>query len=126
MQWQSGLSWAKRTDSGRVGYKYGQICRECGINERDGKTIYVRPFELVSIRCLIFLTGAGSGPWIPVIYHVLFNLSFRYLKMTQTLKRKSGRRISGILNESIRRKTVKCASPWEAINIVSRHREVQG
>ena len=48
MQWQSGLSWAKRTDSGRVGYKYGQICRECGINERDGKTIYVRPFELVS------------------------------------------------------------------------------
>ena len=46
VEWQSGLAWAKITDTGRIGYKFGQICREC--THGDGCLIYVRPYDIVS------------------------------------------------------------------------------
>ena len=71
-RWTSSLAWAKKTDSGRIGYRYGQICKSAGC-EGSGHRIYVKPYELVSsIR--------------KMIYHDLF--FFRYLKLIQNMKTK--------------------------------------
>lgn len=44
IKWQSGLAWAKLSETRRIIYKYGQVCRGCG---DDGHTIYVRPYDLI-------------------------------------------------------------------------------
>ena len=48
-KWSSSLAWAKKTDSGSIGYRYGQICKSVGC-EGSGHRIYVRPFDLVSSK----------------------------------------------------------------------------
>ena len=48
-RWTSGVCWAKKADSGRIGYKYGQICKSEGC-EGSGHRIYVKPYDLVSSR----------------------------------------------------------------------------
>jgi len=45
-KWSSSLAWAKKTDAGRIGYRYGQICKSIGC-EGSGHRIYVRPYDLI-------------------------------------------------------------------------------
>lgn len=45
-KWSSSLAWAQKNESGRVGYKYGQICKSAGC-EGAGHRIFVRPHELL-------------------------------------------------------------------------------
>jgi len=45
-KWTSTLAWAQKNESGRVGYKFGQICKAAGC-EGAGHKIFVRPHELL-------------------------------------------------------------------------------
>jgi len=69
-RWTSSLAWAKKTDSGRIGYRYGQICKSVGC-EGSGHRIYVKPYEL------IFLTDPDFEPktknWQPKRDHIAEN-----------------------------------------------------
>ena len=113
-RWTSSLAWAKKTDSGRIGYRYGQICKSVGC-EGSGHRIYVKPYELVSSRCKLWMF------FIQIIHInrcVIYNdnVFFRYFSLIQILNPKLR---TGNQREITSQKIVKCATCLAAVKIAS-------
>ena len=66
IKWQSGLAWAKLSETRRIIYKYGQVCRGCG---DDGHTIYVRPYDLVCSLVIIMTHNFQARPKVNNLFH---------------------------------------------------------
>ena len=90
-RWTSALSWAKKNQAGRLGYKYGQICKSAGC-EGSGHRIYVKPYELVSSRrkLRIFLYKSYKSlydlQWYNVIIFQIFETDPSYERKSKKTK----------------------------------------